>query len=134
MTKIDKLFRDKKGNRVIYILLVMGIMLMIFGSSLKKEPTVTVPTPEAMSRTTQAEKILSEIKGAGRVSVMISEEDGKKSSVLISDEKERGALSGGVLIVAEGAHDGAVCERLIRAASVALGVEPHKIEVFERKE
>jgi len=38
-----------------------------------------------------------------------------------------------VLIVADGGSDGAVCERLIRAASVALGVSPHKIEVFERK-
>ena len=39
----------------------------------------------------------------------------------------------GVLIVADGGNDSAVCEKLIRAASVALGVSPHKIEVFERK-
>ena len=129
MIKIDKLFRDKKGSSVIYILLAMGIMLLIFGSTSKKAaPQVTQNVYD--SRTTEAANILSEIKGAGRVSVMISEEKGKSSLTGIKKEEKE---SVGVLIVAEGGKDGAVCERLIRAASVALGVSPHKIEVFERK-
>ena len=66
MIKIDKLFRDKKGSSVIYILLAMGIMLLIFGSTSKKTaPQVTQNVYD--SRTTEAANILSEIKGAGRV-------------------------------------------------------------------
>ena len=129
MIKVDKLFRDKKGSSVIYILLAMGIMLLVFGSTPKKAaPQNTQNTYD--SRTIEAENILSEIKGAGKVSVMISE--GKEKSSLTGIKKEE-KESVGVLIVADGGSDGAVCERLIRAASVALGVSPHKIEVFERK-
>ncbi len=129
MIKVDKLFRDKKGSSVIYILLAMGIMLLVFGSTSKKAaPQNTQNVYD--SRTIEAENILSEIKGAGKVSVMISE--GKEKSSLTGIKKEE-KESIGVLIVADGGSDGAVCERLIRAASVALGVSPHKIEVFERK-
>lgn len=131
MIKIDKLFRDKKGSSVIYILLAMGIMLLVFGSTPKNEAPQNTQSAYD-SRTTEAENILSEIKGAGKVSVMISDGENKEKSSLTSIRKEE-KESVGVLIVADGGSDGAVCERLIRAASVALGVSPHKIEVFERK-
>lgn len=128
MIKIDKLFRDKKANGVIYILLAMGIMLLVFGGSSKTLPQE--PQSSYDSREARAEQILSEVKGAGKVSVMISETK-EKSSLTGIGREEKESVS--VLIVADGGNDGVVCERLIRAASVALGVSPHKIEVFERK-
>lgn len=128
MIKIDNLFRDKKGSSVIYILLAMGIMLLVFGSTTKKAPQETQSVYDL--RAACAGQILSEIKGAGKVSVMISGEKEKSSlSGIRKEEKE----SVGVLIVADGGNDSAVCEKLVRAASVALGVSPHKIEVFERE-
>ena len=129
MIKIDKLFRDKKGNGVIYILLAMGIMLLVFGSTSKKAVPQTTQNAQ-YSRTAEAENILSEIKGAGKVSVMLS---GEKEKSALSGVKKEEAESVSVLIVADGGNNGEVCERLIRAASVALGVSPHKIEVFERE-
>ena len=130
MIKIDKIFGDKKRSGVIYILLAMGIMLLVFGNAAKKTPKQETATLYS-SRSAEAAEILSQIKGAGRVSVMISEEEKKGKSLLGASEEEQ--TTAGVLIVADGGADSAVRERLVRAASVALGVSAHKIEVFERK-
>ena len=54
---------------------------------------------------------------------------GKKDS---ENEKENPGCS--VLIVADGGADSRIREKIVKAASAALGVEPHKIQVFERKE
>lgn len=133
MIKIDKLFGDKKSNTLIYILLVMGILLLVFGSGFKsdtREKADVLPD----TRAAQAERILSEIKGVGQVRVMISQSTEKNESVFVTDKKKEGSSSCSVLIVAEGGDDSRVREKVVRAASAALGVEPHKIEVFERKE
>lgn len=133
MIKIDKLFGDKKSNTLIYILLVMGILLLVFGSGFKsdtREKADVLPD----TRAAQAERILSEIKGVGQVRVMISQSTEKNESVFVTDKKKEGSSSCSVLIVAEGGDDSRVREKIVRAASAALGVEPHKIEVFERKE
>lgn len=133
MIKIDKLFRDKKGNTLIYILLAMGILLLVFGSEFAFAPQEKIDAvPD--TRTAQAERILSEIKGVGQVRVMISMPDDKNESVFITDKKKEAESSCSVLIVADGGSDSRIREKIVRAASAALGVEPHKIEVFERKE
>jgi len=129
MIKIDKIFGDKKSNAVIYILLAMGVLLLVSGSVMKPVRDEASP-PYKNSREAQTEKILSQISGVGEVSVMISGEKEEKDSLFSSREKES-SLS--VLIVAEGGADSRVREKIIRAASAALGAEPHKIEVFERK-
>ncbi len=133
MMKIDKLFGDKKSNKLIYILLAMGILLLVLGSGFKEEPKQE-PALKADSRSTQAERILSEIKGVGEVRVMLSEPREEKESVFSEDKDDNTQALGGVLIVADGAADSRVREKIIRAATAALGVDPHKIQVFERKE
>lgn len=132
MIKIDKISKDKKQGAVIYILLAIGILLLISGNLFKSAPEPAVSTPKS-SLAAETENILSEIKGVGKVSVMISEKDSSASS-LLTEKKENGAAQGGVLVVAEGGSDSRVQEKIIRAASAALGVDPHKIVVFERKE
>lgn len=132
MIKIDKLFRDKGKNSVIYIIVAIGILLIFLGNTGKTVPEST-EAERADSRTREAELILSEIKGAGCVRVMISEEKKEDESVF-SDEKDINAADTSVLIVADGGDDSRVREKIIRAASAALGVESHKIQVFERKD
>ncbi len=129
MIKTDKLFGDKKAGGIIYILLAMGIILLVMGSSADKAPS-DEKNYIRTSRTYEAEEILSNIKGAGKVNVMISNEENKENSPLSASKPEK---EEGVLIVADGGGNSAVCEKLVRAASVALGVSAHKIEVFERK-
>lgn len=131
MIKIDKLFGDKKNNGLIYILLAMGIMLLILGNTTKKAPQQEANNVYS-SRAAEAEEILSEIKGAGKVCVMISDGEKDETSLLVSPEKKEKRDSG-VLIVADGGNNSTIREKLVRAASVALGVSAHKIEVFERK-
>ena len=132
MIKIDKLFRDKGKNSVIYIIVAIGILLIFLGNTGKTVPEST-EAENAVSRTREAELILSEIKGAGCVRVMISEEKKEDESVF-SSEKDINAADTSVLIVADGGDDSRVREKIIRAASAALGVESHKIQVFERKD
>jgi len=132
MIKLDKILRDKKGTGVIYILIAMGILLMTLGNGFKTKPAET-GTDASLSRSKEAELILSEIKGAGKVRVMISEEKKEKSSVFNSENGEESEECS-VLIVADGGADSRIREKIVNAASVALGVKPHKIRVFERKE
>ena len=129
MTKLDKFFGDKKNSSIIYLLLAMGIMLMLYGNLGKSQPAAGVSAPPD-SKSREAELILSEIKGAGVVRVMISVEEGTGS--VVSDEPLRKKSS--VLIVADGGSDSHVREKIILAASAALGVDSHKIQVFERKD
>lgn len=63
------------------------------------------------------ERILSEIEGAGRVSVMLSED-------------EKGAYSGAV-VAASGAEDIAVLLRLQRAVQTLTGLEMENIEIVK---
>lgn len=63
------------------------------------------------------ERILSEIEGAGRVSVMLSED-------------EKGACSGAV-VAASGAEDIAVLLRLQRAVQTLTGLEVENIEIVK---
>ena len=157
MKIIDKIFRDKKNSSVIYILLVAGIMLVMFGSGLsekkenKIEEKVTVSTPSLKE---ELEKTLCEIKGAGSVTVMLTyENNGEKKfgydtagkdkktvilnkqgsqEALVSTEKE--AAVRGVIIIADGGGNIRVRESLIKATQTVLSLPPHKIEVFERNE
>jgi len=158
MTIIDKIFKDKKGNTVIYILLATGIFLLLAGGltakphNMPKEvQSVQMPQKELEER---LEEILSQIKGAGKVSVMISEEnsgtkifgydtEGKnKKTVVLSGSggetaliaEEKAPYVRGVIVVADGGGNIKVKEALIGAVRAALGILPHKIEVFERNE
>lgn len=159
MKMLSKFFRDKSGNTVIYILLAVGILFVVGGSSLsavKKTSTEEVkePMPAVKSIDEQLSEILSEIKGAGEVSVMIVKDndgsknygydtDGKqKKTVILNKQGGEEALVSeeiaprirGVLIVADGGGKGSVKEALIKSTQTVLGIAPHKIVVCERKE
>ena len=124
MKIIDKIFRDKKSNTVIYILLAVGILMLVFANSAKQSvPYVkTENVAEKSSLNRETEKILSEIEGVGEVSVMMA---------LSSIKEEEGSIKS-VLVVADGGNNPVAREKIVRALKVALGVDAHKIEVFER--
>lgn len=124
MKIIDKFFRDKKSNTVIYILLTVGILMLVFANGAKQsEPYIKTDTvTEKYSLNDETEKILSHIEGVGDVNIMMS----------LSSEKENEGSIESVLVVADGGNNPVVCEKIVRALRVALGVDAHKIEVFER--
>ncbi len=158
MKIISKFFRDKSGNTVIYILLAVGILFVVGGSTLsavKKTPQENeIPQVATQSIDDELSKILSEIKGAGEVSVMIVKDneglksyscdtDGnQKKTVILNKQGGEEALVSeeiaprirGVLIVADGGGKSSVKEALIKSTQTVLGIAPHKIVVCERKE
>lgn len=120
----------------------------------KKKEEATTPSCEESSLKDELTHTLSEIKGAGEVTVMLTyENDGKKNfgydiaandkkTVVLNSQGEQRALVEeniqpvvrGVIIIADGGGNIKVKESLIRAAQTVLQIAPHKIEVFERNE
>ena len=140
MRIIDKIFKDKKSTCVIYILLTVGILLLVGGKTQvhTQIPPVEETAQSPYSSASRMEEILSEIDGVGQVRVMIffsSEKEAPSSGDVLGASKEQGKEKAqSVVIVADGAGNAAVREKIVRAVKSALGVEAHKIEVFERKE
>ena len=135
MKIIDKIFRDKKSNTVIYIILAVGILMLVCANSAKhSEPyfDTSAEIKESSSVKEETERILSEIDGVGEVSVMISFSGSNPDEVFNTSAEEKRIES--VLVVADGGEIPSVREKIVRALKVALGVDAHKIEVFERKE
>ena len=54
MKIIDKIFRDKKSNTVIYILLAVGILMLVFANSAKQ----SIPYAETKSAENLKENVL----------------------------------------------------------------------------
>ena len=128
MKIIDKIFRDKKANTVIYILLALGIIMLMCGSSfISSKPKTEMPLKIEDSLKEETEAILSQIKGVGEASVMISYSTKK-------EDDDAGEEIKGVLVVSDGGGSSTVKEKIVSALEAALGVEAHKIQVFERKE
>lgn len=78
-------------------------------------------TPAESSLEARMARVLSQIDGAGRVSVLIN-------------RGAEGEQATGAVIVAEGAEDVRVMLELQRAAKALLGLELEAIEVFDREE
>lgn len=134
MRIIDKIFGDKKGNTVIYLLLTVGVILLAFGSSFNsKAPQKTAEEVFPQDKEQRLERVLSHIDGVGEAEVMISFEK-EEDDLLFSQKSGEGSGVKGVVIVADGGETAKIREKIIRATKAALGVETHKIEVFERKE
>ncbi len=135
MRIIDKIFRDKKGNTVIYLLLTVGIVLLALGGSFKSEaPQTAAEENFHSSKEQKLQSILSHINGVGEAQVMISFCEEEEDGLLFNEKNGEEGNVKGVVVVAQGGADAKVREKIIRATKAALGVEAHKIEVFERKE
>lgn len=184
--------RKKLVDNVV-VLIILGIVFILAGSTFFKgggkasenrvpsendsvrEVTKLLPTDDKGETERKVESILSQIKGAGKVSVMITYVSGKEaviaydqksnendtqekdsgggarnvrqnqqeSSVAYEEEqgggkkpivvKELQPAARGVVIVAEGAADEQVKERLCRAVQALLDVPLHRIQVFEKQ-
>ena len=170
--KFSHLSKKEKGLFIkLAICLVAGIILMSLGSG-KKDDTATNTdnsSPQEAASTTLSESyyseekqledklvsILSEVKGAGTVTVALTfeqgteyvyaEENNEKQSTdqsetstslaQINDSpvliKQRLPEVKGVVIVAEGAGDALVKERLYQAAKSLLGLSTSQIAIIE---
>ncbi len=157
---MDKLEMRKKAvewlgkYKFVLLILLLGIVLMLIPQKQSKMETPAVHTEEKTLLSEDLENILSNIKGAGQVQVLLSlkageevlyQTDGdsdKQNTVIISggDRVESGLVQQilppkyqGAIILCQGADKPAVCLAITEAVSKVTGLDSSKISVLKMK-
>lgn len=158
---LRNLFTKKKRLTNLFMILLLGILLLFLGGgfSSKKDPPSSASTQQTSAEDLEhkLEQTLSQIKGVGKVKVMITLEDSgshelatdmqdikrgeesnlEQKTVIVGGSggsspyvvREKSANVKGVIVVAEGGGDPSVCETIKKAVAAVLTVMPHRIEV-----
>lgn len=153
-----------KHIQTLGIIFIIGIVFMIGSGGLKKENN-TAEQKSTVQNLTEEERlseILSDIDGAGKVSVMItyygtaeknlayetktesiqddvkSESTEEKSVITAKDEpmvvNETYPKVKGVIITAEGADSAYVRQAIAEGAAAVLDVAPHRICIYKKED
>lgn len=153
---------DKKHGFGIYILLLLGVALLAFGSAPfaeksapaeenEEKPAADVSYIDALEK--RLAEVLSSVDGAGEVRVLLVPEnsgsidvqrDGSgetSKTVVLSGQNgsealvlaERAPAVRGAIVVARGAGNDRVRAELAEAAATALGVGAHRVKVCKMK-
>ncbi len=143
-------FLKNKNNLMIICVLIIGIIFMTAFSE-KDNGKEDIKTSDIQEE--RLENILSDIDGAGNVSVMITYENTGEKDIAYEKRKndktydEKAVMAGGepmvinqsnptvkgVIVTADGADDIKIKRQLTEAVSAVLKVEPHKICIYKRK-
>lgn len=110
-----------KNNQLFAIILIIGVVLIFMSGTEKKEEV------KGVSEEARLEEILSDIKGAGNVSVMITYYEPIKNT---GNEKNKVK---GAVITADGSSDPSIRSALSAAACAALDLPAHKVCVYIKK-
>ena len=117
-----KIFKNK-NNQLFSVILIIGVVLIFIsgaGDSKKDEPQNT-------DEEARLEEILSDIQGAGNVSVMVTYYEPVKNT---DNEKNKAK---GAVITADGSSDPSIKSALSAAACAALDLPAHKVCVYIKK-
>lgn len=160
---LNEIIKKYANNKGLYIIIIIGIVFMLMsGSGRKQKDEKIAQSYNSYSDEERLQEILSEIGGAGRVSVMVtyygttgydvafetrvstSEREkertkSEESSVITSNgtplvKGEIYPKAKGVVIIADGAENSAVKKAITDAASAALEIAPYRICVLSGKE
>lgn len=141
---------------VLILLLGIGLMLIPSGNKKAEESAVQQQAPiRAASLADELEDILSNIKGAGRVQVMLTVKNGEQTiyqtdipgtdrqdTVIITDEdRAQNALVQqiisptyrGAIVLCQGAENASVCLAIKEAVSKVTGLDASQISVLKMK-
>ncbi len=126
------------GNRNnLVILALIGALLLIFAlPSENKEDTVSPGTEESAGSgqkeelEERLERILKDTEGVGKVKVMITQKE--EESSLTGEDQEDSEVEG-VVVVAEGAENPVVKEKIQDIVVALFPIEVHKIEIVKMK-
>lgn len=156
-----KIFKDKKIIVVLAAIFALGVAMMLYKPEKRVNVESNVEVTENDDIEKKLEKILSDVKGAGRVSVMITyKTNGEKiyaynfdkqtendDSSITQSEKNEMVMSKdepvvlkeykpeieGVLVVSDGGGDEQIKNNLTSAVKALLAVDVNKIEVLVMK-
>lgn len=139
--KILALLSEKiKNKQTVLIIFIIGVIIMLtagaFAPQSEKQAAETVGNYDYCRRLEEnLTEILSEMKGVGRVRVMITPEaeENSASSIFQSGKKTEISDIKGVVIAAEGAGDPKINEKIYYAAKAALNIGGSRIAVIESK-
>lgn len=154
----DSIMDFLKKYRYVAIVLLAGVMLMCMpGTKKPADSESAVHTAKQTSDTAQElEQILSQVKGAGKVRVLLTRAQGEKTvyqtdrsgdgnnvdTVVItgSDRMQQGLIRQvdppvylGAVIVCQGGDDPNVCLAIVDAVSDATGLGADRITVLKMK-
>ncbi len=154
---IEKIAELLKKYRYVCIVVLVGILLMMLpvGTSKKKETTPEKQTVQEPAMETRLANIISQIRGAGKVSVMLTiaageetvfQEDqgstGQKDTVTVTDrDRNQSGLVVqilpprylGAVVVCQGAEDPQVRLAIAEAVSSLTGLGMDKISIVRMK-
>ena len=158
MKFIDKIKSNKKIQYiVIAVLSILVIFIVFFNGKSKTTEEVSAEVNYVSNLETKLEKTLSQVDGAGKVSVVINVESGMETvlatktvttenssgkhtettPILVNGKtvviKELNPEITGVLIVCEGAKSIAVLNKLQQATMSLLDININKIEILSMK-
>lgn len=135
----------KRNNIAMLIILIIGAAIIAFssGSGGKTEATDISANSGEEER---LEEILSEIEGAGQVSVMISYESTMEKDIAYDGDNDRAVTSGGdvmvkreiypkvkgVIVIADGADTPSVKQAIKEAVTAVTGAGANRVCVFSR--
>ena len=130
---IKKLLKNR-NNRLMLVILIIGIVIIMLSCLFENNKT-SQSAENYIGEEERLSEILSEINGAGRVSVMISYEGtdngqsniGRSLSATEALQKPRG-----VIVVADGASVPSVRNDLKEAAVAVTGVGANRVCVYSR--
>lgn len=161
----NKIIDFIKKYRYVVLILVIGVVLMLLpGGSDSDDPPIatTEPTHISMDQTESLTQILSQIKGAGKVKVLLSLHAGEKTLYQTDQDSSTGADSGsvryetvivtdgdraqhglvqqtvapeyrGAIVVCQGADDVSVRLAIVEAVSNVTGLGSDRISVLKMK-
>lgn len=159
---IQGLLKNKKSMGILAVIFIVGIMLIMGTGSGTSTAAASSEESAVRELDKRLERILSQVEGAGKVSVLINyrqsgekilaydmesntqekesqKENTSKSEVVYDGNKMPVILKEympkveGVIIVAQGGNIESVKKQLIAGTVALLGVEEHKIEVLKMK-
>lgn len=163
LTRSEKVRLWIKEYRYVILVLVLGILLMMLPQGKteeKKDDNVLIPETEAVETLQeQLEQLLSQVQGAGKVRVLLTEAEGERviyqtdgeqssqnssraDTVIVSDSAraESGLVQQilppsymGAIILCQGADSASVRLSLIEAVSNATGLSSDRISVLKMK-
>lgn len=146
MREIGK-FLKSRNNRIMLVILIIGIAIIAISSGIPNDSSESEPAAaEYSGEEERLGEILSEIDGAGRVSVMISYVSTMEKDIAYDSEKERAVTSGGdvvvkreiypevkgVIVIADGAGDPSVRQAIKEAVTAVTGAGANRVCVYER--
>ena len=130
---------EKFGGLPVLLLALAGILLLfsgggLFGAGSKKEETDSDPTAYRIALENELASLCAEVKGVGRVSVMITLKEGERTDYAgskVSSVSPPSVL--GAAIVCDGGGDEKIRADLTRLVSALLGIGANRVTVTERR-